>query len=186
MDPIGNISSYLELMRGLDPKRTKMVVLREMLIALAAMLLFNFLGEYIFRFLELKEESVRLASGVILFLIAIKILYPSNSSWRSNLPQGEPFIIPLAIPLIAGPSLLATILLFSHLESCKRLMWTAILVSWMLASVVLLLAPRLYRFLGKNGLIACERLLAMILVMLAIQRFMEGIQQFVHVRQHFP
>ena len=182
MDPVGNIYSFLELTRDLDPRKRKKIVLREMFIALGVILLFNLMGEFLFSFLELKEESVRLASGIILFLIAIKILFPSASSWRANLPQGEPFVVPLAIPLIAGPSLLATVLLFGHMESCKPMMWTSILLAWMIASIILLLGPWLYRLLGKNGLIACERLLAMVLVMLAIQRFMEGIQQFLQLR----
>lgn len=182
MDPIGNVSAFLTMMQGIPPQRVKRVVIREMLIALAAMFLFNYLGEYLFHYLELKEESVRLASGVILFLVAIKILFSAADGYRANIPAQEPFIVPLAIPLIAGPSLLATILLFAHMETCQPLMLTGILIAWMAASVVLLLAPQLYRLLGKNGLIAFERLLAMVLVMLAIQRFMEGIQQFVHAR----
>jgi len=178
MDPIGNISSFLTLMEGIDPRRVKFIILREMLIALAAMLLFAYLGKLIFTFLELSHVSIRIATGVILFLTAIKFLFPSPSNLRANLPSGEPFITPLAIPLIAGPSLLATIMLYSNIESCQTLMWIGILIAWMFACMVLFLAPQLFRLLGKNGLVACERLMAMILVMLAIQRFMEGIQLF--------
>lgn len=183
MDPIGNIASFLTMMQGISPQRVKYIVIREMLIALALMVAFNFLGEFIFSFLELSRVSVRIASGVILFLVAIKFLFPSPSNIRANIVPGEPFIIPLAIPLIAGPSLLATIMLYANMETCQPMMLTAILIAWMLACIVLMLAPFLYRFLGKNGLIACERLLAMVLVMLAIQRFMEGIQEFIqHVK----
>lgn len=179
MDPIGNIPSFLHMTQGIHHKRLKFIVLREMLIALAAMFFFNYLGEFIFKFLDLSENSVRIASGIILFLIAIKILFPSSDSLRSNLPVEEPFIIPLAIPLIAGPSLLATIMLFARLESCQSQMLTAILLAWMAAATVLTLAPRIQRLLGNNGLMACERLMGMILVMIAIQRFMEGIQAFI-------
>lgn len=178
MDPIGNISSFLSLVKELPPARQRKIILREMLIALAFMLLFNLIGEYLFVFLDLEPTAVRLASGVILFLIAIKILFPGPTSLRNHLPEGEPFIIPMAIPLIAGPSLLATIMLFTHEEPSQYLMVSAIVTAWFAASIVLLLGPQLSRILGKNGLVAAERLMAMILIMLAIQRFMEGVQEF--------
>lgn len=150
-----------------------------MLIALAAMVIFCFLGEYIFYVLDISETTVKLASGAILFLVAIKILFPSIDSLRANLPSGEPFITPLAIPLVAGPSLLATIMLFARLEPSQLTMLTAILIAWLLAVTVLLLGSRLQKIVGSNGLMACERLMAMVLVMLAIQRFAEGMHQFV-------
>ena len=180
MDPIGNLSSFLTLVKDIDPKKVKYIILREMLIALAAMIGFNYLGKYIFSFLELSHLSVQITSGVILFLIAVKFLFPGPSNLRMNLPAGEPFIIPLAIPLIAGPSLLATIMLFADLEPCQPLMLTAIVIAWVASCLIFFLASPLFRLLGKNGLVACERLMAMILVMLAIQRFMEGVQQFLH------
>ena len=179
MDPVGNISSFLSMVKDLPPAKQRKVIFREMVIALVFMLLFNLIGEYLFFFLDLESTAVRLASGVILFLVAIKILFPGPTSLRNHLPAGEPFIIPMAIPLIAGPSLLATIMLFTHEEPSQTLMISAIVAAWLLASVVLLLGPQLSRILGKNGLVAAERLMAMILIMLAIQRFMEGVQEFV-------
>lgn len=179
MDPIGNISSFLSLLKDLPKQRRRAIIIREMLIALAAMVAFNFLGEYIFQVLDINETTIRIASGVILFLVAIKILFPSVDSLRANLPSGEPFITPLAIPLIAGPSLLATIMLFARLEPSQPLMLSAIFISWFMAVAVLLLGSRLQKALGTNGLMACERLMGMVLVMLAIQRFAEGLQHFV-------
>jgi multiple antibiotic resistance protein len=179
MDPVGNISSFLGLVKDVPAKQRRKIVIREMLIALAAMLLFNFIGEAIFRILDVSETTVRLASAVILFLVAIKILFPSIDSLRANLPTGEPFITPLAIPLTAGPSLLATIMLFASLEPSVLLMVTAILIAWAAAVLVLLSGARLQKLLTPNGLMACERLMAMVLIMIAIQRFLEGIQLFV-------
>ncbi len=182
MDPIGNTSAYLSLTKHTSAERIKKVIVREMLIALGVMMTFNYIGEFIFDFLELKEESVRLASGVILFLIAIKILFPGPNSMRANLPTGESFIFPLAIPLIAGPSLLATIMLYAHMESSQSLMLSAISLAWLAAITVLLLAKQLDKLLSKNGLVACERLLAMLLVMISIQRLLEGVQQVIQTR----
>lgn len=179
MDPIGNISSFLQMVDKLPPKRTAWIVVREMLIALAFMLLFNFLGEFIFNVLQLDNPTVEMASAVILFLTAIKILFPDSNSLRAQIPSGEPFIIPLAVPLIAGPSLLATIMLLAHIETSQPAMLFAILISWTAAMIVLLFARQLQRILGQNGLIAGEKLMGMLLVMLAIQRGMEGIQEFI-------
>lgn len=181
MDPIGNISSFLSLLKDLPKQKRRKIIIREMLIALAAMVLFNFIGEYIFLLLDINETTAMLASGIILFLVAIKILFPSTDSLRANLPQGEPFITPLAIPLIAGPSLLATIMLFAKLEPSPIIMLAAILIAWLLSAIILLSGQRLQKLLGSNGLIAAERLMGMVLVMLAIQRFAEGLQQFVKI-----
>jgi len=179
MDSIGNLSSYLQMVKDLDPKRRRYVIIREMLFALVAMLIFNFIGEFIFSALNITEPTVRVTSGVILFLIALKILFPSPTSLRANLPKQEPFITPLAIPLVAGPSLLATIMLYAHTEPSLLVMFSSILIAWAASVLVFLNASSIQRFLTDNGLIACERLTGMILILLAIQRVLEGIKQFV-------
>lgn len=183
MDPIGNIATFLKVLKDIPEAKRKKVIIREMLIALAAMILFSIFGELIFNTIKITETTLRLTSGVILFLVAIKILFPSIDSPRANLPKGEPFVTPLAIPLIAGPSLLATIMLFSHLVPGYYEMPIAIVLAWSLAIIVLLFGERLQRILTTNGLMACERLMGMILILLAIQRFLEGIKQFVKACQ---
>ena len=179
MDPLGNVTPYLSLVNELSPKRRHIIVFREMLIALGLMLAFNFLGEVIFDLLDLSVVTVELSSGIILFLTALKFLFSAKDSIRANLPAGEPLVVPLAIPLIAGPPLLTTIMLFARLEPSIPLMVGAILTAWLCAVSILLAAPFLKRTLGANGLIAFERLTAMIVVMLAIQRFMEGVKDFI-------
>lgn len=181
MDPIGNISSFLSLLGDIPTEKRRKIIIREMLIALAVIVTFNFLGEFIFWVLEISETTLNLTSGAILFLVAIKILFPTVDSLRANLPPGEPFISPLAVPLIAGPSLLATVMLFAHLEPSVWVMLGAILISWLAAVAILLMGARLQKLLSNNGLIALERLMGMVLVMLAIQRFAEGLQQFVKI-----
>lgn len=179
MDPVGNISSFIDQLKKIPPTKRKRVIVREMLIALAAMVIFNYIGEFIFKILNVSETTVRITIGVILFLIAIKIIFPGIDSLRANLPKDEPFINPLAIPLIAGPSLLATIMLFAHLEPSQPYMLLAILTAWCAALIILLCGNFLQKILGNNGLMASERLMGMILALLAIQRFLEGIKQFV-------
>lgn len=181
MDPIGNIGSYLTLMQGIPPKRRRLVLLREMGIALVTTLLFSIIGEYIFNLLHIDDVTVRISSGVIMFLIALKIIFPTLDSWRLNLPKGEPFIIPLAIPLIAGPSLLATVMLYADLEPSMSLVTGAIFIAWLLSLAVLWAAPFLHKYLGNNGLLALEKLTGIILILLAVQRFAEGLHRFFEV-----
>lgn len=178
MDPIGNMSYYLSLVKDIPTKRQNWIICREMLIALFVMLAFNFLGEVFFDFLSLTETTVRISSGIILFLIAIKILFTAPDNPRANLPPGEPFIFPFAIPLIAGPALLATIMLFAHLEPYQGVMIGAILIAWFLSGIILFFSNSIKRILGENGLIALERLIGMVLVLIATQRFLEGLLLF--------
>lgn len=178
MDPIGNLSHYLALVKELPRERQRWIVVREMLIALAIMIGFNYLGEYIFIFLSISETTVHLTAGVILFLIAIKILFTAPDSLRANLPKDEPFIFPLAVPLIAGPALLATIMLYARLEPYLSVMLAAILIAWLASVTILYFAPTVKRVLTLNGLGAAERLIGMVLVIIAIQRFLEGILLF--------
>lgn len=179
MDPLGNISSYLSLVKGIPAARQKRILIREMWIVLGTMLLFSLIGEYLFQILEISQKTVYLGSGLILFLVGLKILFPTLDSPRSNLPAGEPFIVPLAIPLVAGPSLLATLMLFSNLEPYISVMLLAIIAAWLASFVIFFFAPTIERVLGVNGLMAIERLVGMILVLIAIQRFLEGIHQFI-------
>lgn len=179
MDPIGNIAAYLALMGGLTPQRQKMILLREMLIALLTMVMFFLFGAYVFKFLGICQTTIRLTSGVILFLIALKIIFPTTNGLRNNLPKGEPFIVPLAIPLIAGPALLATIVLYSQLPAIKEVLLPAIVLAWICSCGILLIAPFLQRTLQTNGLLALEKLIGMVLILMATQRFAEGIQQFI-------
>lgn len=179
MDPLGNLQSYLTMVEGIPQSRRRIIVLREMLIALAAIMTFYAIGEFVLSTLKISEPTVRVASGLILFLIALKILFPAEDSLRANLPKGEPFVTPLAIPLIAGPSLLATVVLFAMSEPTHGPLLISLCVAWAIATVILLLATPIGKLLGSNGLNAFERMMGMVLVLLAIQRTLEGIQTFI-------
>lgn len=180
IDPLGNIAAFERCLSSLKPKKKRAVVIRELLIALAAMIIFYLIGDFLLDVLMISESTVRLSAGTILFLVAIKILFPSSSSIRANVKaEKEPFMVPLAIPLIAGPSLLATIMIFSHVDPLAPILLSAIVLAWFAAFILLFFSSQIYSFLGENGLIACERLTGMILVLLAIQRFLEGIELFI-------
>lgn len=179
IDPMGNLMSYRNLLQHVPEKRRFWVGLRELSIALAVMLLFNGIGEILFALLGFCESALRIASGIIIFLIALKILFPGEDAIRTHLPSGEPFVFPLAVPLLAGPGLLATIMLYAHLEPSQPHMIAAILLAWGASSLVFLFSSSFYKVLGENGLAAFERLTAMVLVLLAIQRVADGLQLFV-------
>lgn len=179
MDPLGNLSSYLSMVDGLSPAKKRLVLLREMSIALVTILIFYAIGEFVISTLKISEPTVRITSGLILFLIALKILFPAMDSLRANLPKGEPFITPLAIPLIAGPALIATVILFAISEPTSGPMLIGVLVAWAISLTILLFADKIYKVLGENGLNALERMMGMVLILLAIQRTLEGIQHFI-------
>ena len=179
MDPFGNITVFLKQLKEYPLNQKRLIIIREMLFALAAMLLFNFFGEYLLQFLDISETTVYIASSIILFLVALQILYPTVDSIRNKLPPPPPFVIPLAIPLVAGPSLMATIMLFAHQEESVGFMLISIFIAWVFVLSILLIAPELKRIFGSNGLTAIEKVTGMILVMLAIQRFLEGVNLFI-------
>ena len=178
MDPFGNISSFIDQLKATPKNAYKKTVLRELLFALLLMVLFAFIGEGLLQFLQLSRTTVYISSGLILFLMAFQILFPTSKSIRKNLPSTIPYVIPLALPLIAGPSLLATIMLFTVEHSFMFLM-SGILISWILATFVLIFSKEIQSILKENGLVAVERLMGMILILLAIQRVAEGIILFV-------
>jgi multiple antibiotic resistance protein len=185
MDPFGNIATFLKILGNVpEKKRQRLILAREMAIALATMLFFLFVGRMVMGVLNVTPTTIRIASGMIMFLAALQILFPNINSLRLQIQKGsqsgeEPFVVPLAIPLTASPSLLATIILYSHLEPSEPIMLAAVLIAWAFTTAILFFGKLFHRILTTNGLIACEKLMGMILILLAIQRFLEGIQCFV-------
>ncbi len=178
INPLGNAKQFLSFLAGIPQPRVRFIIVRELCIALATIVFFSFVGEWVFELLSIHETTVFLASGVILFLSAMKILFSTND----HLPriQGEePFVVPLAIPMIASPALLATVMLYSNTEPFVTPMLISILLAWALSGIVLLLSRRLLNLIGNSGLLAFERLMGMVLVLISVQRFMEGVLLFV-------
>ncbi|MGB0288763.1 YhgN family NAAT transporter [Aequoribacter sp.] len=182
MDPLGNVPLFLSVLKDVPQERRFKVILRELVIALAVMLLFLFAGEKVLNLLGLQQEAIAIAGAIILFLIAIRMIFPSPYGIMGENPDGEPFIVPLAIPAIAGPSVLAIAMLLVSNDPARMLEWTiALICAWLATSVVLLASPLLLRALGNRGLIASERLMGMILVIIAVQMFFDGVGKFLHL-----
>jgi multiple antibiotic resistance protein len=179
MDPLGNIPVFLSVLRGIPPDRRRIVLVREIAFAYIVLLAFLFLGKYILRFLALEQETISISGGIVLFLIAIRMIFPGDKSTASDSLEGEPFIVPLAVPLFAGPSVFAALLLMERSAAADiRSLLLAMTIAWAFSALILLASTFLYRILRERGLIAVERLMGMLLVMVAIQMFMNGVKTF--------
>ncbi|TJY65085.1 MarC family protein [Sinimarinibacterium sp. CAU 1509] len=179
MDPLGNLPLFLSALKQVPPERQRRVVLREMLIALLVLMLFLFLGGSLLRLLGLSEPALSAAGGIILMIIALRMVFPSREhSLEEDVPS-EPFIVPLAIPYVAGPSSMATVLLLMSREPERWMEWTgAVLTAWILCLPIMLSATSLSRRLGQRGLTAIERLMGLILVTIAVEMLMTGVSQW--------
>ncbi|HOW88647.1 MAG TPA: MarC family protein [Elusimicrobiales bacterium] len=181
MDPLGNIPLFISALKGTPEERRRGIVVRELLIALGIMLFFLLFGRYIVSSLSIDLTAMAVAGGIVLFLIALQMIFPSHHSHFAEGPEGEPFVVPLAIPLVAGPSTLTTVLLFS-LQEPGRLGTGAAVVgaAWLINALILGgLAGRLSRLLGSRGLLAMEKLMGMILITISVQMIMTGIKKFI-------
>ncbi|MGL5370363.1 MAG: YhgN family NAAT transporter [Plesiomonas shigelloides] len=182
MDPLGNLPVFMSVLRHLEPKRRRFVLLRELLIALLVMMLFLFAGDHLLSFLNVREETVSISGGIILFLIAIRMIFPKPGGVTGLKPGEEPFLVPLAIPLVAGPSVLAALLLLAKQHPGENMtLVLALLLSWGLSVLILLSSEVLNRWLGTKGLDAMERLMGLILVMISTQMFLDGIARYFHL-----
>jgi MarC family membrane protein len=180
MDPIGNIPVFVTLLRNVDAERRTRVILRECAIAFAVLLVFVFFGPVILEVFGISDPSLTIAGGVILFLIALRMIFRHPDGLFGDTVQGEPFIVPLAIPSIAGPAAIATVVLLVSREPQRWMDWSAALTVAMLVTVILLLfAERISRLVGERVLLAFERLMGLILTAIAVEMLLRGIQGFV-------
>ena len=178
MDPLGNVPIFLSYLERCENRYR--VLARELIMALVVLFFFLFLGEQMLRFLHLEQSSVSLAGAIILFIIALRMIFPVTRQYGDEEEDEEPFLVPLAIPLVAGPSILATLILMASKHPGELgTLSIALLVAWTLSSIILFSATAMQKYLGKNGMIAIERLMGMLLIAIAVQMFLDGIRDFV-------
>ncbi|MDR9827357.1 YhgN family NAAT transporter [Vibrio sp. FNV 38] len=179
MDPLGNLPIVLSILKHIDKKRQRMVLVRELLFALGILMLFLFAGKSIMSFLQVEPETLSISGGIILFIIAIKMIFPSAGSITGLAAGEEPFIVPLAIPMIAGPSVIAALLLLSsqHPEKMVELS-LAVLLAWGATFLILMFYGVFHKLLGERGLKAIERLMGLLLVMISTQMFLDGLKGY--------
>lgn len=180
MDPLGNVPIFVSLLRNVARARRTRVILRECVIAFAVLLLFVFFGPAILNLLGLSDSSLTIAGGMILFLIALRMIFRHPEGVFGDTGQGEPFIVPLAIPSIAGPAAIATVVLLVSREPQRWVEWSAaVTVATLVTLILLLFAERIARLAGEQVLLAFERLMGLILTAIAVEMLLRGIQTFV-------
>ncbi len=178
MDPVGNIPAFLSILKTVSVERRRIVLIREILFAYGVLLTFLLAGNYLLRFLRLEQETLSIAGGIVLFLIALRMIFPREGAVAGGESlDGEPFLVPLAIPLFAGPSTLAALLLLQQSSPGDTIsLLAAVTIAWAIGGAILLSSTFFYRLLRERGLIAIERLMGMLLVMVAVQMLVNGLK----------
>ena len=183
MDPLGNVPVFLVVLKPVAEHRRSRIILRELLIALVVMLLFLFAGPAMLRALGITPEAVAIAGGLVLLIIAIRMIFPLRGGsvmGDDDGDSGEPLLVPLAIPLLAGPSLLATLMLRANSGDILHHTLPALLIAWCATAAILLSSPFLYRIFGNRGLKAMERLMGMVLICISVQMLLNAFARLAH------
>ncbi len=179
LDPLGNIPVFLSLLKALPPARQRVVLVRELLIALAVLMVFLWAGRYLLELMHLRQESVSIAGGIVLFLIGLRMIFPPADGIMGEQPEGEPFIVPMAIPMIAGPSGMAAVMLLGSQEPGRMGAWSlALAIAWAATAIILFSATYLQKWLGTRVLTAIERLMGMVIVAISVQMLLDGIASY--------
>lgn len=180
MDPMGNLPVFLSILKHMEPKRRRIILIRELLFALVILMAFLFGGQSILNFLHVQPETLSISGGVILFIIAIRMIFPQPGGVTGLAAGEEPFIVPMAVPMIAGPSVMASLLLLSSQEPDRIWEWAAaLLIAWIASFFVLMFYGFFNKLLGEKGLNAIERLMGLILVMISTQMFLDGVKEYI-------
>lgn len=178
-DPFGNVPLFVTALKEVDPARRPRIVLRECAIAFLLLLVFMFFGRHFLEALHLTDISLRIGGAVILLIIAIRMIFPHPDGVLGRSEGGEPFIVPLAIPLVAGPSGMAAVMLMGSREPDRLGEWSlALFLAWAATAAILLASPFLYRLLGRRALTAVERLMGMLLVAISVQMLLDGLSVY--------
>jgi len=179
-DPIGNIPIFVSALKDVPRERRLAIILRECLIAFGVLVVFVFVGGPFLRLLGLSELSLQIGAGVVLMLVALRMVFPTPEGVFGQTPGGEPFIVPLAVPALAGPSALATVLLLVSSDPARIPHWVAAIgVVMAISALVLAFSERIMRLLGERVTLAFERLLGLVLAAIAVELMLRGIKTFI-------
>jgi multiple antibiotic resistance protein len=182
MNPLGNIPVFLSILKPIDPKRHTRIIIREVFIAFLLLAVFMLFGQYLLRGMQISEQALGISGGIILFLIAIRMIFPEEKPKADKVVPGvasEPFIVPLAIPMAAGPAAMTTVMLFMTQHPEVGFWWILVLIlASLIFAIVILSARYLSKIFSEKGLTALERLSGMMLTAMAIQMFLTGIESY--------
>ena len=178
MDPIGNVPVFLSILKNIPMERRKIIIIRELIIAFLILLFFMFVGRFVLQLLQIEQSSLGIAGGIILFIIAIRMIFPGTKPMFSHNDESEPLVVPLAIPMLAGPSAIAAVILFMAQEPNRWDEWTfVVFVASLISGIILISSEALGRKLGNRALIAIERLMGIFLIMVSVDFILDGIKQ---------
>ena len=178
LDPFGNMPLFLSILGRVEKEQRFRIFIREMVIALVILFIFLFSGEFILAFFHIRGCTLSVAGGILMFLIALKMIFPDREQQENN-KQEELFIVPLAVPLTAGPSSIATIMLLAMREPGRLMDWSiALLGAWVATVVILGFSEKIRKLLGRKAIQAFERLMGMFFLMFAVEMFLSGLQVF--------
>ncbi len=175
MDPLGNVPIFVGVLKAFDPERQRRIILRELLIALGIMVVFLFFGQGFFTLLNVTPYSLQIAGGIILFMIAIRMIFANPGERKGGRITEDPLIVPLAVPAVAGPAILATMTLYGGSGANKLLILSALLIAWLCLLPTLIFSPHLKKLLGENGIVAAERLFGYIVILVSTQMALNGL-----------
>ena len=178
MDPIGNVPVFLSILKNIPMERRKIIIIRELIIAFLILIFFMFVGRLLLQLLQIEQSSLGIAGGIILFIIAIRMIFPGTKPMFSHDEESEPLVVPLAIPMIAGPSAIAAVILLMAQEPSRWTEWTiAVFVASLISGIILVSSESLGRKLGNRALTAIERLMGIFLIMISVDFILDGIKQ---------
>ena len=178
MDPIGNVPVFLSILKNIPLERRKKIIIRELIIAFAILLFFMFIGRYLLHLLQIEQSSLGIAGGIILFIIAIRMIFPGTKPMFTHNEESEPLVVPLAIPMLAGPSAIAAVILFMAQEPSRWIEWIfVVFVASLISGIILLSSEALGSKLGNRALTAIERLMGIFLIMVSVDFILDGIKQ---------
>ena len=178
LDPIGNTGIIATLISGFSSQRQRRILYREVTFALIILLLFYFIGSYLLEALGISQAAITITGGVIFFLFSISLLFPGSSVVSLKNLDEEPFLVPIATPLIVGPSSTATVILFSHDQAMMPVSIAAIVLAWLLTAIIVILGPFLLFKVGRTGMHVAERLIGMICALIAVKMILKGLKLF--------
>ena len=178
MDPIGNVPVFLSILKNIPMERRKIIIIRELIIAFLILMFFMFVGRFLLQLLQIAQSSLGIAGGIILFIIAIRMIFPGTKPMFSHDEESEPLVVPLAVPMLAGPSAIAAVILLMAQEPQRWLDWTlAVFVASLISGIILVSSESLGRKLGNRALTAIERLMGIFLIMISVDFVLDGIKQ---------
>jgi MarC family membrane protein len=180
LDPFGSLPIFISVMRNVAPERRRVVALRESALAFGVLLVFMFAGQAFLALMRLSERSLEVAGGVILLIIAVRMIFARDGDlYAHEGEQREPLIFPLAVPLLAGPSAMATVLLLASRQPERMLHWVgALTVAMAVSAVVLLAADRIRRWIGSSMVSAIEKLMGLVLTAIAVEMILAGLKRY--------